>query len=456
MRATKADCSIHFRLRDSESESATPITCFIEYNGKPLIKIATGLKILPAKWNVNKEKPITGIKGLSIVEASVYLDKLTDMRSLIDQDFRSYVNQHKHYPDKIKFKMQLVKKMNGEEEVLELKDLSFINFIDITVEKTKSNQRVKLSGLSKGQSFSKATILSYGGTRNLLGDYLIARKKSELDFDDINLKFYSDLQDYVYNERKLSLNYFGKVVKHIKTFMREAEELGYHNNDIYRSKRFIKPQEETDAIYLSVEQLEKIKNVDLSKDAYLDNARDLFLIGCWTGLRFQDYSQLLSKSKIMGEFIHIEKTAKTGVGVAIPLLPVVKDILNKYEINGQNLFPRSITNQKLNDYIKIIAEKAGLSHPIQISIPVAGKRKIVSQPFHSVVTTHSARRSFATNMYKHYNLPPVTIMKVTGHKSEAVFLKYIRMTPEENAQTILDAVNKRFQEDKIKDTKYAE
>lgn len=103
--------------------------------------------------------------------------------------------------------------------------------------------------------------------------------------------------------------------------------------------------------------------------------------GCWTGLRFHDYSQLITNSKIIGEFIHIIKTAKTGAGVAIPLLPVVKDILKKYENSDKRLFPHAITNQKLNEYIKIIAEKAKLTQPIQISIPVAGKRKIITQPF---------------------------------------------------------------------------
>ena len=54
--------------------------------------------------------------------------------------------------------------------------------------------------------------------------------------------------------------------------------------------------------------------------------------------------------------------------------------------------------------------------------------------------THTARRSFATNMYKHYRLPALSIMKITGHTTEANFFRYIRMTPEENAQFILDTV----------------
>ena len=139
-----------------------------------------------------------------------------------------------------------------------------------------------------------------------------------------------------------------------------------------------------------------------------------------------------------------------GASVAIPLLPTVRKIIKKYEDSEKGMLPHAITNQKLNEYIKVVAKKAKLNQGINISIPVAGKRKTINQPLHSLITTHSARRSFATNMYRHFNLPPITIMKVTGHKSESVFLKYIRMTPEENAQSILDAVNKIHNADEKK------
>jgi integrase len=449
MKVAKADCGIRFRLRDPKSTSSSPIVCFVEYDGKPVIKIATGLKIIPSKWNADKEKPVTGMKGLSNEDANFYLDRLSNIRSLVDKQYRTYVNLNVTFPDKGSFKKTIINELLGIEEGPEVKDPSLINFIDQQIKRTKTGIRVKLSGTGKGQSFSGASVLSYQGTKNFLIAYLSERKKKGLTFDEVTQEFYWDLQDYFFNDRKLSLNYFGKVIKHIKSFMREAEELGYHNNEIYKSKRFLKPQEETDAIYLNVEQLKLIQDLDLAETGYLDNARDLFLIGCWTGLRFHDYSQLITNSKIIGDFIHISKTAKTGAGVAIPLLPVVKDILKKYENSEKGLFPHSITNQKLNEYIKIIAERAKLTQPVQISIPVAGKRKIITQPLHNLVTTHSARRSFATNMYRHYNLPPTTIMKVTGHKSEAVFLKYIRMTPEENAQLILEAVNKRYESDDL-------
>ena len=444
MMIVKAECGIRFRLREPKSKLPTPIICIIEYDGKPVIKIPTGVKVHPSKWNASSEKPIGGLKGLQKEDYDLITDRITKIKNEVNTQYKDYTNQYDRYPDKKEFKTSVMRALSGKEEEEQStieKDLSFINFISLQIKRSEAGARVKLSGNGKGHAFSKGTISDYRVGLNFLKKYLEDRAINSLHFDDVTLEFYWDLQDYVYNERKLSLNYFGKLIKNIKAFMREAQEMGYHSNEAYKSRRFLKPQEETDAIYLNVEQLKKIEDLNLIKTPFLENARDLFLLGCWTGLRFQDYSQLASKAKIEGNFIHI-KTTKTGASVAIPLLPTVKNIIKKYEDSENGILPHAITNQKLNEYIKVVAEKAKLNQSINISIPVAGKRKTVSQPLHSLVTTHSARRSFATNMYRHFNLPPTTIMKVTGHKSESVFLKYIRMSPEENAQLILDAVNK--------------
>lgn len=166
------------------------------------------------------------------------------------------------------------------------------------------------------------------------------------------MDLYYDLRDYMFTDRSFSLNYFGKVIKHIKLFMGETKELGWHANEIYKSKAFIKVEEETDAVYLDIEQLEKIRALDLKGHSSLVNARDLFLLGAWTGLRFQDYSVLSKKARVMGDFIHIE-TEKVGVFVAIPILPVTREIMERYRLeDGTYTYPKPISNQKLNDYIK--------------------------------------------------------------------------------------------------------
>lgn len=130
-------------------------------------------------------------------------------------------------------------------------------------------------------------------------------------------------------------------------------------------------------------------------------------------------------------------------------MPVTREILESYrQEDGTYLYPKPISNQKLNDYIKIIGKMAGLTQPVSITVPQGGTRVQVTIPFYDAMGTHTARRSFATNMYKHYRLPAFTIMKITGHTTETNFFKYIKMTREENAQLILDTVTAKIELEK--------
>ena len=287
MTIIKAECGIRFRLREPKSKLPTPIICIIEYDGKPVIKVPTGLKVHPTRWNASSEKPIGGLKGLQKDDYELIIDRIFKIKNEVNAQYKEYTNRFDRYPDKSAFKLSVLRALSGKEEESEqlIKDLSFINFISLQIKRSESGVRVKLSGNGAGQAFSKGTISDYRVGLNFLKSYLDDRRLSSFNFDDVTLEFYWDLQDYVYNERKLSLNYFGKLIKNIKAFMREAQEMGYHSNEAYKSRRFLKPQEETDAIYLNVEQLNKIEELNLSEIPYLENARDLFLIGCWTGLR---------------------------------------------------------------------------------------------------------------------------------------------------------------------------
>lgn len=446
VRAVKIECGISFRLRDNKAITPTPITCFVEFDGKPVVKIPTGTKILPSKWNQEKERPIGGMKGLESMEAGAITEKLSAVRTTVENNYRKHVNRFKTYPDKEIFKEQVMQSISGEvtaPKVEDRPDLSLLNFFERQIKFSKEGKRLIIKGPRKGKPYRENTIKSYEGTLALLRDYMGNRKLKTLDFEHITMDFYYDIRNYMFEDASFSLNYFGKVIKHVKLFMKEAEEEKLHDSTVYRSKAFIKVEEETDAVYNDIKQLDAIYSVDLTGHPGLKNARDLYLLGSWSGLRFQDYSVLEEKARVTGDFIHIE-TEKTGVFVAIPILPVTREILERYRLeDGTYCYPKPISNQKLNDNIKIIGKMAGLTQPVTISVPDGGKRIKITIPFHDAMGTHTARRSFATNMYKHFRLPALTIMKITGHTTEANFFRYIRMTPEENAQFILDTVMAR-------------
>lgn len=117
--------------------------------------------------------------------------------------------------------------------------------------------------------------------------------------------------------------------------------------------------------------------------------------------------------------------------MVIPLHPIVVEVLQKYQGN----IPNSISNQKMNLYVKEIAEAAEINQPIVRSITRGNKREETIQYKHQMISSHTARRSFATNAYLG-GVPTISIMKITGHRTEKAFMKYIKISQQENADKL--------------------
>jgi integrase len=267
-------------------------------------------------------------------------------------------------------------------------------------------------------------------TLRKLVEYKAATQK-EVDFDTIDLDFYNGFLSFL-NREGYSKNSIGGFIKDIKVFMNEAVDRKLTHNLEYRNRKFKVLEEQVDKIYLSQNELLKIFDLDLSNNQRLEKVRDLFVVACYTGLRFSDLIQVQSENINAGNQIKI-RTEKTGETVVIPIHKFVREILDKY--NGS--LPRSISNQKMNQYLKEIAEKAGISEAVKIAITKGGKTENQISQKHELVTTHTARRSFATNAYL-ADVPPISIMKITGHRTEKSFMKYIRISQEDNANKLLN------------------
>jgi len=135
--------------------------------------------------------------------------------------------------------------------------------------------------------------------------------------------------------------------------------------------------------------------------------------------------------------LHV-KTIKTAEPVVIPLKHTVIDIIKKYDNN----FPASLSNQKMNDYLKEVCALLKCLHvKTSTSITRGGHTVIEQKKKYELVSTHTARRSFATNCYLS-KVPSFVIMGITGHKTEKSFIKYIKITPDEKANILELYLNK--------------
>lgn len=267
----------------------------------------------------------------------------------------------------------------------------------------------------------------YGTTLNKLKAFQ-KDKNTVLRFEDITMDFYYSFIDWL-KEKNYATNTIGGHIKNVKVFMEAALYLKLHENEAYRSKGFKVVDEKTESIYLTEEDIETLYTLDLSKHKKLDRIRDLFIVGCRTGLRFSDLTKLTPDKIINNGTMFKIRTQKTGEVVFIPLHWQTREILQKYEYE----LPVKISNQKFNDYLKELGEKAELDSEVTIYRTQGNDNKAITKPKSKFISVHTARRTFATLAYK-AGMPALSIMKITGHRSEKSFIKYVKLSNEEHAQ----------------------
>ena len=256
------------------------------------------------------------------------------------------------------------------------------------------------------------------------------KNKKVLTFKNVDIDFYNSFVKFLTN-LGLSQNTIGTRIKILKTIIRNADERNIDVSKDYLKKSFSKPHEETEKVYLNEKELNAIYRLnDLPK--YLDSVRDTFLIGCYTGLRYSDLSRLTKDNITTDNTIQIKvEKSKVGQIIDIPIHPHVRQIFEKYDYN----LPAKISNQKYNDYIKLVVKHAEIEEHITREQRIKGMMVTITTPKHDLITSHTARRSFATNAFL-ADVPVLAIMKITGHKTESSFMKYIKMSSKDNAMKL--------------------
>jgi integrase len=234
--------------------------------------------------------------------------------------------------------------------------------------------------------------------------------KYSITFDSLNDLFIEKFKKHLIAQ-EYHTNTVRMYVKVVRSVLRKSLIKGFHTNRSFEDEAWQIPEVPTKSFYLSENVINQI--FISSMPAHLEKVRDLFIMGCYLGLRFSDLMSTTYEN--IGGYkgisvLRIEQQ-KTGNIVTIPIKPIVMDIFKKY--NG---LPISISNQSFNKKIKEIARIAKFAKSAE-------------------VTSHIMRRSFATNGYL-AGIPSIDLMQVTGHRSESAFLKYIKVSREETAERL--------------------
>ena len=334
-------------------------------------------------------------------------------------------------------------------------------WIESFISQCESGERLKRKS---AKQITDGTIRSYKGTQAQLKAYQQKRHKV-IDFDDVTLDFYEDWRRFFLEKtdkygkpRPYSLNTIGRHVKNLKIFLYAAKDMKLTTNTDFESSRFSVDTQDVENVYLTADRVQKLYIVDFEDDktvkrllaqapnaeerstlkdqltrrtpALLNEAKDIFVVGCLTGQRVSDYKRInenMFKTLSDGnEYIQLQQE-KTGKWVLIPLDLRVRVILNRY--NGK-LPP--IYDQDLNERIKVVGRLMGWRENAGIR-ELHGTMEIqTNKMFYECIKTHTARRTFATNAYKR-GISLSSIMTITGHSSEKMLRKYLKLDDEEKA-----------------------
>lgn len=396
---------VRFNLFDWNTNEETYIILYYQYRKGKRLKYSTGWKIRPNDWDRSKQRA----RHSKRFAESTFLNSHLESLEQHCKDIYQESGKGKISPDVFREELKNRLADAEREEEQETNPITFLDFVEEYYQERKKQPNAK-AGTLKFLHKVKVHIQEYARQR-----------KKKLEFSDLNDKFFSDFRDWLHAPPRLhSSNYVQKIFQYVKVFARKAESRGYHNNRAYQD--FKLPKTPVSKLALSFEQLERLFALDLTENSRLEKVRDLFLIGAYTGLRFADFTRIRPEhiQTYKGEKVIVMTTQKTDQTVYIPLLPLLDSVLKKYGYTSPK-----ISNQKMNDYLKELGQVAGLNDSKMVNDATGGIRTEKKKQVWEMLTTHVARRSFATNFYQKFPDQINRIMQITGHTTERMFRAYI-------------------------------
>ena len=227
-----------------------------------------------------------------------------------------------------------------------------------------------------------------------------------------------------------------KKLGYFRWFLNWATEKGYNTKRDYKSFHPTLKQTQRKVIYLTKEEIARVRAVELSgNNAYMDPVRDVFIFCCFSGLRHSDANNL-RRSDIKGDHIEVT-TVKTADSISIELNDITKAILEKYKdvpFKDNKALP-NLTNQAMNRDIKELCKLAGINEEIRITTYKGSTRTDTIYQKWEKVGTHTGRRTFIVNALS-LGIPPSVVMKWTGHSDYKAMKPYIDIVDSIKAESM--------------------
>ena len=388
-----------------------PIRMRVNFASKR-IEFTTGYRIDAAKWDADKQRVKNGCSNKLKQSASEINASLLEYYTEIQSIFKRFeVEDVIPTPEQIKEAFNALHKPVSEEPKPKKEALpcDFFQVFDDFVE-----------DCGRQNNWTDSTFEKFAAVKNHLTNF-----REGLTFEFFDERGLNDYVGYLRDVKEMRNTTIGKQLSFLKWFLRWAFKKGVHQNNAYDSYKPKLKSTQKKIIFLTWDELNRLREFKIpSNKQALERVRDVFLFQCFTGLRYSDVFNL-RRSDIKGDHIEVT-TVKTSDSLIIELNNHSKAILDKYKdvaFEDDKVLP-VITNQKMNDYLKELAELAGIDEPVRQTYYRGNERIDEVTPKYALLGTHAGRRTFICNALA-LGIPPQVVMKWTGHSDYKAMKPYI-------------------------------
>ena len=389
------------------------------------IEFTTGYRIDVAKWDGDKQRVKNGCTNKLKQSASEINAALLGYYTELQEIFKRFeVAEIMPSPAEVK---EAFNNRHGQNEKTELASADTSNVPSNFFEAFDDFVRV----CGRQNDWTHSTFEKFAAVKNHLKNF-----RSELSFDFFDEEGLTEYVQYLREVREMRNSTIGKQLSFLKWFLRWSFKQGMHSNNAYDTFKPKLKDTQKKIIFLTWEELNRLREFKIppTKQA-LERVRDVFLFQCFTGLRYSDVFNL-RRSDIKGDHIEVT-TVKTSDSLIIELNDHSKAILEKYkdvEFENDKALP-VITNQKMNDYLKELAELAEINEPVRQTYYKGNERIDEVTPKYALLGTHAGRRTFICNALA-LGIPPQVVMKWTGHSDYKAMKPYIDITDDIKANAM--------------------
>ena len=405
-----------FLLDKERGKSSAKLRFRIKWEGN-IVAFNLGYRVDVEKWSAETQRcKANTTHGDKKVSASIINRKIQQFEQACETVFKKFeiknsIPNADQYRDFFNEEIGKKPKVNSEK--------SFLEIYDLFLEEESINSQWNFRTIQKMKT-----------QRKVLLDF-----DSTISFQKINEEYLISFQKYLEaKEHKNST--ISKELAAFKWFLKWAKKKGYNSSNNFESFKPKIKNIQKKIIFLNRAELKKISEYEIPKDkSYLEKVRDIFLFQCYTGLRYSDVFNL-KKSDIKENYIEIT-TIKTFDNLIIELNNRSRSILNKYnkESFPQNKVLPVISNQKMNDYLKELAELAEINELVTQTYYRGNERIEEVLPKYAMLSTHAGRRTFVCNALA-LGIPPQVVMKWTGHNDYKAMKPYIDIANEVKANAM--------------------